>query len=90
MKNKIFSILLLTTLFCHAMLLLNKHKIMITEHEGYSSEYTHWNGDYVFFDDIPLWTINIIYCIYFIFSVIIILGVYDMKEGFRIKKSSNG
>lgn len=76
-KNKIFAILLVSTAFAHLMLLLNKHEFRDSE-TGIKR--------YHFFDDIPYSTLNIVYCLYFVYVILIILKVFDLKEGLNMNR----
>lgn len=79
-KNKVFALLVASTVFAHIMLLLNKH----IDTRNYD-EIKIPTGTYHFFDDIPSDALNIIYCLYFVYAVLMILGLVTLRDIFKRK-----
>jgi hypothetical protein len=84
--NKLFAVLITSTVFAHAMLHLNKNQDIEYNRDFYRDMPT---GNYHYFDSTPLWAINIIYCLYFVYAILIILRVVDIREGFGLKNNKN-
>lgn len=84
-KNKVFAVVVLSTIFMHIMMLLNRHRQM---RPNYSEGY--WvKGEYYYFVNLEGWTINIIYCLYFIYIILIVLRVVDIRDGLGIKTNKD-